>query len=66
MTQDELELLAMKAGLRQARVMPRSKRSGIVCHVLLFTCSKGRQELELPLTATAEDARAAIDAALVG
>lgn len=66
MTSEELELLALKSGCRVPRVMPRKKREGDVCHVLLFNAKTGRKEVEVALDATPEAARAAIAAALVG
>jgi hypothetical protein len=66
MKAEELELLALKAGCKQPRVMARKKRDDSVCHVLLFTAPTGRKETEVALGATPEDAQAAIKAALVG
>jgi hypothetical protein len=66
MTAEELEAIAFKAGCRLPRVMPRKKREGHVCHVLLFNAPTGRKEVEIALDATAEGAEAAIKAAVVG
>lgn len=58
MTPEHLELLAHRAGCKLPRVMPRKKRDESVCLAVLFTTPSGRRDVEVPLTASDEDALA--------